>query len=179
MKQPPRLVGLTGRNGAGKGEAAAFLRSRGYAYFSLSDILRDELAARGEPPSRDNLIRVGNELRTRFGPDILARRTLAKVKGPAVIDSIRNPREVEFFRAQGGFILLAVEAPLQVRYERSRARGRDESASTLEEFRRKEEEELRGGETGQQLLACLAMADLTVTNDATLEDFRRKLQEVL
>ena len=41
--------------------------TRGYVYFSLSDIIREELTRRGEPPSRDNLIRAGNELRERFG----------------------------------------------------------------------------------------------------------------
>ena len=42
----PALIGLTGTNAAGKGEAAAFLGTRGYAYLSLSDVLREELTAR-------------------------------------------------------------------------------------------------------------------------------------
>ena len=98
----PALVGLTGTNGAGKGEAAAYLGTKGYGYLSLSDVLREELAARGLAASRDNLIAVGNELRARFGPDVLARRTMAKVLGPTVIDSIRNPREVDYLRRQAG-----------------------------------------------------------------------------
>ncbi len=92
MKKPPRLIGLTGTNGAGKGETAAFFMARGYAYFSLSDIIREELRTRGESVSRDNLIRIGNELRARYGPDVLARRTVAKIGGLAIIDSIRNTR---------------------------------------------------------------------------------------
>ena len=100
MKIPPRLIGLTGTNGAGKGEAAAFFSARGYAYFSLSDVIREELRARGEAVSRDSLIRTGNELRERCGPDVLAGRTMAKVGGPAVIDSIRNMHEVAFLRRQ-------------------------------------------------------------------------------
>ncbi|MEN6310189.1 MAG: AAA family ATPase [Acidobacteriota bacterium] len=95
MSATPRLVGLTGTNGAGKGEAAAYFISRGFAYLSLSDILRDELRARGLEVSRDNLILAGNELRREFGPDVLARRTMARVTGPTVIDSIRNVREIE------------------------------------------------------------------------------------
>ena len=35
------IVGLTGPNAAGKGVVADFLRERGYAYFSLSDIVRE------------------------------------------------------------------------------------------------------------------------------------------
>jgi dephospho-CoA kinase len=179
MKKRPRLVGLTGTNGAGKGEAAAFFMSRGYAYASLSDILRDELRARGLEVTRDNLIRTGNELRERFGPDILARRTMVKVTAPAVIDSIRNTREVEYFRTQRGFVLLAFDAPIEVRFARVAARGRNESAATLEAFRKKEEEERAGGEAAQQLEACLAAADDHIWNDGTIEDLHRKLEKFL
>ena len=178
MSAKPRLIGLTGTNGAGKGEAAAYFMARGYAYLSLSDILRNELRARGLEASRDNLIRVGNELRGEFGPDVLARRTLARVAGPTIIDSIRNVREIECLRAAGDFILLAVDAPIEIRFARVAARGRDESAATLEEFRRKEDLERAGGEAAQQLEACLAAADYVIINDGTLEDLRRKLENL-
>lgn len=179
MTGKPRLIGLTGTNGAGKGETAAFFKARGYAYASLSDVLRDELAARGLEASRDNLIRTGNELREKFGPDVLARRIMVKVSGPSVIDSIRNTREVAFFRGQAGFILLAVDAPVEVRFARAVARGRNESAATLEEFRRKEDEERAGGRDAQQLEACMAEADHLVWNDGTIEDLQRRLEKLL
>ena len=179
MTGKPMLIGLTGTNGAGKGEAAAFFKARGYAYASLSDVLRDELAARGLEASRDNLIRTGNELREKCGPDVLARRTMAKVSGPTVIDSIRNTLEVAFLRAQDGFVLLAVDAPVEVRFARVAARGRNESAATLEEFRRKEGEERAGGEAAQQLEACMAEADHLVWNAGTLDDLHRELEKLL
>jgi dephospho-CoA kinase len=175
----PALVGLTGTNGAGKGEAAAYLGRKGYGYRSLSDVLREELAARGLAASRDNLIAIGNELRARFGPEVLPRRTMAKIIGPTVIDSIRNPSEVEYLRRQEGFILIAIDAPIEIRFARAQARGRDESAATLEEFRAKEEVEMAGSETGQQLARCMAMADRTIANDGTLEELWRKVEECL
>lgn len=175
----PSLIGLTGTNGAGKGEAAAFLVRLGYAYLSLSDILREELSARGLEESRDNLIRIGNELREKSGPDVLARRTGEKISGPTVIDSIRNPKEIEFFRTLEGFILLAVDAPIEIRYERARTRGRDESAATLEDFRKKEEMEMTGNESAQQLARCMVLADRLIINDGTLDDLHRRLEESL
>jgi len=179
MRTPPRLIGLTGTNGAGKGEAAAYFLTKGYAYFSLSDVIREELAARGEAVSRDSLIRTGNELRQRFGPDVLARRTMAKVDGPAVIDSIRNTREIAVLRLQEGFVLLAIDAPIAVRFARVALRGRDESAVDLEAFRKKEDEERSGGATAQQIEACMAAADRLILNDGTLPEFHRKLEEVV
>ena len=180
LKRPPRLIGLTGTNGAGKGEAAAYFAAKGYARFSLSDVIRDELRERGEPESRDNLIRTGNELRESFGADVLARRTMAKVGrgGRAVIDSIRNVQEIEYLRRQKGFVLLAVDAPVALRFERVAARGRDESAADLEAFKKKEDLERRGGPAGQQLEACLAAADRLIVNDGTIPEFHRKLEEV-
>jgi len=179
MKRRPGLIGLTGTNGAGKSEAAAFFKTRGYAYASLSDILREELRGRGLEATRDNLIRTGNELRAALGPDILARRTMDRVTGPTVIDSIRNTREVAYFRSRKGFVLLAFDAPVELRFGRVAARGRDESAATLEEFRKKEDEERAGGAAAQQLEACMAAADHLVWNDETIEDLYRKLEKFL
>jgi len=179
MKKGARLIGLTGTNGSGKGEAAAFFRDKGYAYFSLSDLIREELQKDGKEVTRDNLIRRGNELREEHGPDILARMVVNKVKGKAVIDSIRNPSEVEHLREQEEFILLAIDAPVELRYERVKKRGREESASTLQEFIKKEKEEMTDSEKGQQLHSCMKMADFVIINSGTLEDFRLKLEETI
>ena len=174
-----QLIGLTGTNGSGKGEAAEYFKKKGFSYFSLSDLIREELQKEGIEVTRDNLIQKGNQLREKYGPDILARRVIEKVKKKAVIDSIRNPFEVEFLRNQGKFILLAIDAPVELRYERAKKRGREESASTLQEFIQKEKEEMTGSEKGQQLLSCIAMADLVIINDGTLENFHLKLEETL
>ena len=174
-----KLIGLTGTNGSGKGEAAAYFQKREYRYFSLSDLIRDELRKRGKAPTRNNLIKMGNELRDKFGPDILARLVMKKVKDKAVIDSIRNPNEVEYLRKQKSFILLAVDAPVELRYKRAKKRGRKESASNLQQFIEKEKEEMTEREKGQQLQKCMDMADLVIINDGSLEDLYRKLEAIL
>lgn len=179
MKRFYKLIGLTGTNGSGKGEAASFFKTKGYAYFSLSDIIRDELILEGRETTRDNLIQKGNALREKHGANILARRVLDRITGKSVIDSIRNPREIEYFRTQEHFILLAIDAPVEIRYTRVRQRGRNESASSLQEFIAKEKEEMTRKETGQQLEGCMRMADYRVTNEGSLEDFFKKLEKFL
>jgi len=179
MKKQPRLIGLTGTNGAGKGEVAAYLGKKGYAYFSLSDVIREELTKRDEEVTRDNLIRMGNQLREKFGADILARQVMEKIKGKAIVDSIRNPQEVEYLRKQKDFILLSVDAPVELRYERVKQRGRIESVSNLREFIHKEEEEMTNRKKGQQLRNCMSLADITLINDGTLEDLFKKLEAML
>ncbi len=173
------LIGLTGTNSAGKGKAAAYLQKKGYIYFSLSDLIREELMREGQDISRNNLIKKGNELRKKFGPDILARLVMKKVKDKAVIDSIRNPAEVIFLRNQKNFILLAIDAPVKLRYERAKKRGRNESASSLKEFMKKEKEEMTISKKEQQIHRCMKMADAIIINDSTLEEFYQKLEEWL
>ena len=179
MKTDRRLIGLTGTNASGKGEAAAFFMGHGFAYYSQSDVIRDELRRKGLEPTRDNLIREGNDLRQRFGPDIMARRVMEKVSVDSIVDSIRNPSEIEYWRRQPNFVLLAIDAPVEVRYQRALARGRDESVTSLEEFTAKEDEEKTRDRNAQQLETCMRMADFVIRNEGTLEEFRKKLEAFL
>ncbi len=179
MKKKARLIGLTGTNGAGKGEAASFFVDKGYAYFSLSDLIREELQKKGQKVTRDNLIKMGNRMRERSSPDILARMVAKKIKGNAVIDSIRNPKEIEFLRRQEGFVLLSLDAPAELRFERVQKRGREESAASLQEFLAKEAQEMSHTENGQQLQTCVEMADCTIWNDGSLKKLHKKLEEFL
>lgn len=174
------IIGLTGTNGAGKGVVADYLKSLGFEFHSLSDAIRDEIRSRGNEISRETLIRTGNELRERFGPSILAQRILAKVSSPkAVVDSVRNSFEVSELRSREDFILLAVDAPPEVRFDRAMKRGRNESASTLEEFISLENREKSASSTAQQIDQCMALADHTIMNDRSLKELHLEIDSIL
>ncbi|MHA7838435.1 MAG: AAA family ATPase, partial [bacterium] len=66
------IIGVAGRNGAGKGEFVKFLEARSFTALSLSDAIRAELAARGLEETRERMIEVGQEMRRRAGPGALA-----------------------------------------------------------------------------------------------------------
>ncbi len=170
------VIGLTGRNGAGKGEVAELLKGLGFAYRSLSDALREELGRRGLDVTRDRLIAIGRELRARDGADVLARMTVASLAPEAntVIDSVRNPGEVRFLRANlPRFDLWIVDAPADLRFRRISARGRESDPQNLEAFVALEEAEATArDESGQNLDGTASLADRTVVNDGTLEDLR-------
>lgn len=176
------IIGLTGKNGSGKTAVSDYLKSRGFQYHSLSDAIRDEIKRRGEGITRDALIRVGNELREKFGSGVLAERILMTLEKEHnyVIDSIRNPSEVEALKRRDGFILLAVEADATIRLERSRKRGRESAAQNFEQFMEEEARELESDNpAGQHLHATRAKADIAVANDGTIEELHRKLDELL
>jgi dCMP deaminase len=176
------IIGLTGRNGAGKGEMASYLAKKSFEASSLSDILREELRNRGETITRERLIEVGRELRATYGPAVLAERALARLTPNKhyVIDSIRHPAEVEALRSRADFVLVAVEAPLEVRFERNRRRLRESDPQSLEEFRALEEKELESpDEWGQQIRACEEMADYVIVNDSSLEVFYQRIDKLV
>jgi len=139
------------------------------------------LKVKGLPETRENLLNTGNLLRNTFGADVLAKRTIAKLQPDALycIDSIRHPAEVAALR-QHGLQLVGVICDSQIRFERLKARGRVGDVADLEAFRRIEQLELANPDPlGQQLGLVLKECDVTLQNDATLEDLEREISTKL
>jgi dephospho-CoA kinase len=173
------VFGLTGPNAAGKGAVADYLKAHGFVLYSLSDIIREELAARGEAPTREAMIRTGNELRRAGGPGVLAERLVPRLGERDVVDSVRNPTEVEVLRRVTGFRLLLVDAAPEIRFERAARRGRVGDATTLEAFLELEARENSTDPAGQQLVATAALADVTLRNDGDLTELHAALDRLL
>lgn len=176
------LIGLTGKNGSGKGEVANFLVESGYQFYSLSDVVRDEVRSRGLEVTRENLIVIANDMRAQAGAGILAERVLHRI-GPdahAVIDSIRNPFEVETLRKRKAFYLISIEADPKVRFERTRARNRENDPRTYEEFLELEAREAQTNDpTTQQLNRTAVMADAIIENGGTVEELKDQVRQVI
>ncbi len=172
-------VGLTGPNASGKGEVARYLGETGFSRHSLSDVVREEATRQGLDHSRGSLIQVGTWLRERFGGGVLAERLAGGLSEKSVVDSIRTPGEIEVLRRLAGFHLLGIDAPVEVRFERSKARGRTGDGASLEDFVRDEEREQGGAGPGQQLRTCLSLADVIISNDGTIEELRRRVRLAL
>ncbi len=166
------IIGLTGRNAAGKGEAAEFLQKQGFIFYSLSDVIRDKIESKGERVTRERLIETGRFLRLTRGTGYLARMILRKLETGQnyVVDSFRNPVEVEVFRTREDFSLLAVTASPEIRFERIRSRGREADPKTLDEFNSLEEAEA-GNERdeGQKLTETGILADHVIENNEGLD----------
>ncbi|MBI2344021.1 MAG: AAA family ATPase [Deltaproteobacteria bacterium] len=176
------IIGLTGKNCAGKGEAAAFLQTIGYLYHSLSDVLREAMRSAGADISRKSLVEFANQLRTQKGPGYLAERVMERLDPEKhyVIDSIRNPFEVEVLRRHKHFHLMAIVADAKTRFERMCQRGRESDPTTYDAFRRLEAAEAGSADPAmQQLNRVTEMSDAEVANNAGIEDFHQRLREIL
>ena len=178
------IFGLTGSIGSGKGAVADILKEKGFAYFSLSDELREVCKKQGIEPTRENLQNKGNRLRKEVGSEILAILTTSRIKNDAlsdiVIDSIRNPAEVEYLRENlDNFFLLGIDASQKVRYSRLVERAREGDSLSWDKFLEADSRD-RGEEekSGQAVGSCLSLADNIIYNDGSLEDLAIKVSSI-
>lgn len=176
------IIGLTGENCAGKSTVSEYLMKKGFYYYSLSDVIREELKATGKPITRENLIEEGNALRKKFGPGVLGTKIAQMLQKDKnyVIDSIRNPEEVRELKKLGGFFLFYVNAPDEVRFDRIKSRGREEDPRTYDAFVRIEKMEMENAEkTKQNLKGTFALADKALPNDGDLNELHEKVDGAL
>jgi dephospho-CoA kinase len=157
------------------------LEVRDFASHSLSDIVREEALAAGLTTGRDDLILTGNRLRREGGAGVLAERIAPRLGGRDVVDSIRNPAEVEMLRRLvQGFILVGVSASPAARYARAIARGRaGDALGGLDTFLKKEAEENTADPDSQQLDATFRLADRILRNDGGIGELESAVENLL
>ena len=179
------IIGLTGRNAAGKGTVASFLEKNSFVYHSLSDTLREELKRRNLEESRENLIQIGNDLRKNGGPGVLADLMIHSLLSleDHIVDSIRNPSEVKSLRRvypNHKFVLISVDASPEIRYERLKSRNRLGDSSSWEIFLEQEKlEESSKDPNKQQLLATISEAEFNVDNSGSIEQLENQIKAIL
>ncbi len=213
------IIGLTGKNASGKGEVVNYLKAKGFVYYSLSDIIREEATKSGLEHTRDNLIALGNKLRQSHGPNYLAVQINNKIKEQLenrnkknsmnndinnknieknnelkingkinnkkikeynfVVDSIRSPYEAKELMKNKNFILLGIDAPIELRFKRILERNRAGDAKTLEEFKEQEQRENLKSNTNQQLDETFKLSKNVLSNKGTLEDLHKKIDDLL
>jgi len=129
---------------------------------------------------------MGHELRLKQGSGILSRRVLDRIAydlrqglRPAVtvVDAIRNPAEVTLLRDSlaAEFLLVAIEAPVEVIIDRIRARARGGDLFDDEELARQvlaAEMGINEPEHGHNIAECIAMADVRLDNSGNLPRLR-------
>ena len=175
------IIGLTGTMASGKGEIVKYLKAKGFEHYVYSDILREIAKQRGVEPTRENLQKLGTDIkRETKSPGILSKKLLEKIKtNKAIVDGIRNADEIRELRKQRETYIIGVNAPKRVRYERIRKRNREGDPKTFSEFEKLDNLENRGKTKGQEINKCLKMADFIINNNNTLEKLKKEVDKVL
>jgi len=174
------VIGLAGKIGAGKGTVAEYLKKKYKAkQLVYSDILSDVLRRLDLPVTRENLQALGKCLREGLGKDVLVNAMKADVgRGRAevkLIDGIRYVNEVEMLRTFPHNVLIFVDAPLDVRYERAKKRGeKGEAHTTPAEFMDRE-----NAATEKELDEVKKRADYVLQNTGTIEELHGQMRQLM
>lgn len=186
-----KLIGLAGTNGAGKDSVGEILvNTYNYLFISVSDLLRDEAARRGQPVEREVLRSISAEWRRQHGLGVLIDKAIEQFEDQGgaeefdglVVASIRNPGEVDRIHELGGK-LVWVDADPKLRYDRIFSRQRTkEDAKTFEEFLAEEKAEMEhdGDAATLSMIDVKRGHDILVINDGnTLESLEKEVQKKL
>ncbi|MBI5122597.1 hypothetical protein HZA75_01935 [Candidatus Roizmanbacteria bacterium] len=181
------ILGIVGQIASGKGILVNYLiRHFGFASFSLSLIVHDELRKRGiRKFTRQTLQDVGDKLRRDYSDDVLARRLNEVIikgqkKSRIVVEGIRNPGEIEFFKKNRNFILIGVKANRELRFKRLLSRGKPWDPKTWNDFVKVDRRDLGIDQrkSGQQVEKCFAYCDYMLTNNKDIKDFEKKIEKL-
>jgi len=174
------IIGLTGTMGCGKGEVVNYLKSKGFEHYVYSDILRDIAKQRNIDPTRENLQKLGTDIKKQTkNLGILSKELLKKIKtDKAVVDGIRNIDEIKELKKENA-IIIGISAPQKIRYQRIKSRNRQGDPKTFEEFKKFDNLENRGKTKGQEINNCLKNADHIINNNKTLEKLKSNIDKIL
>lgn len=176
------IIGLTGTFASGKDTVADYLEKKGFEHFSTGEEVSEIAREKGIETTRDNLRELANKLRDEFGADYLSRRVIEeKAKtDKVVITGLRQPGEIEYLKNQGNFVMIAVDAPIELRFERMAERKRPGDPESLESMKEKEQKEMQNsGKNAQKIHECMKMADYTIINDGSFKDLYKKVDELI
>lgn len=175
-----KILAFTGMPFSGKSEAVKIAREKNIPVVRMGDMVWEETKKQGFDLSDENVGRIANEMRKKFGRNIWAIKTLEKIKSMKildllVIDGIRNKEEIDFFKSRLGhdFVVFAIVVPDGIRYERAMSRGREDDSQDLKKIKERDRREIGWG-----LDSVIKNADVKILNDGSFDDFRNEIRRV-
>lgn len=178
------IIGITGTLGAGKGTVVDYLvRKKHFIHFSVRGYLAELIQKKGEVVNRDSLTHTANKLRKENNPAFIIEELYKKAfetQQNCIIESIRTPGEIQSLRQKPGFVLLAVDADIKLRYERIVVRNSETDNISFETFQSNETREMHSDDPNKQnLSACIEQADYVISNNHTISELEKKIEEII
>jgi inosine/xanthosine triphosphate pyrophosphatase family protein/dephospho-CoA kinase len=93
-----------------------------------------------------------------------------------IVTGLRTPEELLCLKEKfPNCLILMIEADTQIRFERHIRRARDQGLNTFTEFKEEDERQQRFG----SLRVANEVADVTIRNEGSIEQYKRKIDETL
>ena len=179
-----KVIAFVGMPGSGKGTCATYLQEKyGWPVVHFGNMFYEEVQRRGLDNVKDETF-VQKDMREKEGPAVLAKHALRKARthfeeGSAVVvlDGLYTWPEYKYLDQELGknLTVIAVTAPKKLRRQRVLDRKDSHRKYTLEQLISREIGEIENIEKG----GPIAMADFTLVNDSTKEEFIAKLDSIL
>ncbi len=183
------IIGLSGTFASGKDTLANHLvTTKNFLHVSTSDMIRAVAEAKYGDIERPTLFMTANETREERGPGVFAELALEKFEevkdahDGIVISGVRSLGEVEAIKKAGGTMVF-VDSPMEIRYERIKARHRSgEEKLTFEEFKASEEAEelaVHDNPYAQDLTGVKELSDILLLNEGNIEAYLSDAEQKL
>ena len=176
-----KILAFTGMPASGKSVAVDIAKEKNIPVVRMGDAVWEETENQGLELNDKNVGKIANDMRDKYGKDVWAKRTVDKIKSNVrddcvVIDGIRNFEEIDFFKKKLGsnFIVIAILASDETRKKRVLARKREDDSSDVKDLEERDKRELGWG-----LGEVIASADIVISNEGSIEEFRKKVKEKL
>lgn len=183
------VVAVVGLPGSGKGMVAEMLRRMGFHVIELGDIWRELLKKSGIPRSDPIGTReFTRKLRERHGKDVYAKyayRRIDKKWSRVAIMGVRSTYEADYFKKRiKNMVVVALVAPIQLRFDRLRARGKPEDHKTMKGFRWQDQRERRGfmkakSEEKHGVMAVIKDSDYVIANTSTVKKLEDNVAKII
>ena len=111
----------------------------------------------------------------------IVRRVTGAPSDDIIISGLRNLSAVDYLHKNFGrtFFLVAIDSPLEMRYERVLSRKRPGDVTTFEQFKEEQDRERNDGTGAHEMDKVIAAADATIENVGTEEELFLKLDMLL
>jgi dephospho-CoA kinase len=174
-----KLIIVTGMPGAGKSEVAEVFRRNRYPIIVMGDIIREETRRRGLEANRENTKKIALELREIDGPGAVAKHCIKEMEKAGdqliVIEGCRSLAEVDVFDDYAETVtIVSVHTSPSTRFARLKSRARDDAPPEWEAFRERDMREISIGLGG-----VIAMSDIMLINESTIEELQKLSEEIL
>lgn len=178
----PTVIFITALNAAGKGMVVERLCSNyGFSAHSVRKFLNEHTERQTVIVDRPGLGTLADKFRDKYGPEYIIKSLFEEstaMRTNIVIESVRCPGEVDYImnlkeihKGVIDIVLVSVEADIDVRYERAKARGSITDNVTFDEFKAQELAESIGTEPGRMNIPkCMERADARILNNTNNVD---------
>lgn len=183
------VVTFVGLPGSGKSVAADMIKKMDFEVIELGDIWRELLkknhVSRDDPIGTREFTRM---IRNRYGKDVYARyafRRVQKNRKKIAIMGIRSTYEINYLRKRlKNLHIIALLAPMRMRFGRLKHRGKPEDPKTLKGFRWLETREKRGfmkakSEEKHGVMHIIKDADYVIANTSTVSKLEKNVVKVI